>query len=79
MYFNHKLCDQDKINELITKSFIMQNELRNLKEVPAFDESRMMGGGMMFRDMGGMGGMGGKRSGPGGFQGMGRSIHERRF
>jgi hypothetical protein len=31
MYFNHKLCDQDKINELITKSFIMQNELRNLK------------------------------------------------
>jgi len=31
MYFNHKACDQQQLNQLITKAFLMQNEANNCK------------------------------------------------
>lgn len=68
MYFNHKLCDQNELNQLISKSFLMQQEVNNCK-IERKEEFGMGGMGGMGR-MGGMGGMMGMLSGMGG---MGRS------
>jgi hypothetical protein len=68
MYFNHRACDQQQLNELITHAFLMQNEVNNCKiERKEVDQ---------FGRMGGMGGMLGMMGGFG-FGGMGSSKKRR--
>lgn len=63
MYFNHKACDQQQLNELITQAFLMQNEVNNCKiERKEVDQFGRMGGMMgMMGEMGVMRGMGGSK------------------
>lgn len=53
MYFNHKVCDQQSLNLLITKAFQMQHETDNCK-VEKKEELRREGGmfGAVFSGLG---------------------------
>lgn len=67
MYFNHQKCNQQSLNQLISKALIMQNEVTNCK-IDRAERSDFGGrfGGMgmgMGMGMGGfLGGMGKRRS-----------------
>jgi len=58
MYFNHVKCDQQQLNELITKAFNMQRQISNCKIEKSHMERGFGGMGMGMMGMGGMGMMG---------------------
>ncbi len=60
MYFNHKACEQNQLNDLISKAFLMQNEVNNCKIETKDDISRGFGGSIGTL----IGGLGKKKSRP---------------
>jgi hypothetical protein len=63
MYFNHQACDQNQLNSLISKAFLMQNEVAHCKVERKEDISRTgfnIGGGLFGAGMFGSGGRRGR-------------------
>lgn len=73
MYFNHKACDQEQLNRLISRAFLLQNETNNCKIERTKDPEFTRGLGAL----GGFGGLG--LGGFGGFAGVGGGRRRREF